>query len=57
MRALFAQCNGDRERTINAYAEAERRREVRRDKNTHGLTAEQYASALFADGIRKGWLA
>ena len=56
MRALYAKCDGDDERAVREYAEAERRGGVQRSSNTYSLSPEQYARALLADGKRKGWL-
>ena len=56
MRELVARCGGDMERVIQEYAAAERRGEVERKQNASGLTAEGYARALYADGVKKGWL-
>jgi hypothetical protein len=56
MRAIWLRCAPDEERAIREYAAAERRGEVSRKQNTSALTAEQYASALLADGVNKGWL-
>ena len=56
MLRLFREHRGDREGTIQAYAEAERRGRVSRNSNTSRLSAEAYARALLADGLRKGWL-
>lgn len=56
MRAIWSRCAPDEERAIREYAAAERRGEVSRKQNTSALTAEQYASALLADGLNKGWL-
>jgi len=55
MRRLVRRFGQDRERVINAYAEAERRGEVRRKRNKYGLSPEGYAAALWADGVTKGW--
>lgn len=56
MRELYHRHRGDEERVIREYAAAEERGEVTRRSNKHGLSAEQYARALLADGQRKGWL-
>lgn len=39
-----------------AYAKAERRGQVTRQKNIHGMSAEVYAAALYKDGITRGWI-
>jgi len=56
MRHLFRRFGGDRLRVVEAYAEAERRGEVVRVRNSNHMSADEYASCLFADGIRKQWL-
>lgn len=56
MRQLFERCRGDRVRIVSAYAEAERRGRVSRMRNRYGLSAEDYAARLLADGLRKTWL-
>jgi len=56
MRELYKQNAGDEQRTIAAYAAAERRGEVSRRSNDYGLNAEEYARRLLADGVRKGWI-
>ena len=56
MLRLFRDYRGNRERTVQAYADAERRGEVSRARNKYDLSAEAYARALLADGLRKGWL-
>src|SRR3954467_1358174 len=56
MRELCSRYAGDAEQIIRAYAEAEKRGDVVRRRDAHVLTAEQYAKALWSDGVRKGWL-
>jgi hypothetical protein len=56
MRELFRLHGGNEDRVVRAYAEAEQRGEVRRNSDTRGLTAHDYAARLFADGIKKGWI-
>lgn len=56
MRAIWARCAPDEDRAIREYATAEHRGEVSRMQNASGLTSEQYARALLADGLAKGWL-
>lgn len=56
MRELMARYGGDMELVIQEYAAAERRGEVERKQNASGLTPEGYARALYADGVKKGWL-
>jgi len=56
MRELFQENAGDEEKTVSAYASAERAGEVSRRSNDYALNAEEYARRLFADGVRKGWI-
>ena len=56
MRKLFRRFDGDRSRIIAAYAEAERRGEVLRVHDSHNLSADEYASRLFDDGVQKRWI-
>ena len=56
MRDAWRRHRPDEEATVREYARRELRGEVNRASNRHDLTAEQYARALLADGIRKGWL-
>lgn len=56
MQRLFVEHGRDIERTVAAYADAERSGEARRSKNASGQSPEQYARALLNDGLRKGWL-
>ena len=56
MRDLFARNNRNEDRTIAAYAAAERAGQVKRESNDYKLSPEEYAERLLADGIRKGWL-
>ena len=56
MQDLWRQNRPDEVRTIHAYAAAERRGEVFRERNVHGVDAEEYARRLLDDGRRKGWL-
>jgi len=53
---IYARSGRDRDRAIEAYAAAERRGDVPRRRNGRGISPEQYAIRLFADGINKGWL-
>ena len=46
----------DREFAIADYAAAERRGCVQRRRNSRGLTPEQYATLLLADGLKRGWI-
>jgi hypothetical protein len=56
MRDLFTKWGDDTERLVAEYAAAERRGEVRRKRNTHDVSPEDYARALLADAQNKGWL-
>jgi hypothetical protein len=56
MRQLFHQCSHDEEKTVHAYALAERKGEVTRASNNYEMNDLDYARRLYADGIRKGWL-
>lgn len=56
MRELFRRLGGDRERVVRAYAEAERQGEVWRTRDSQDMSADEYASRLYADGIQKKWL-
>jgi hypothetical protein len=56
MRELFRRFDGNKVRIVSAYAEAERHGEVERARNSHDLIADDYASRLFADGVRKKWI-
>lgn len=56
MRRLFVASGRNPDRAVHAYAAAERAGEVVRRSNKHGISAEDYARALLADGEKKGWL-
>jgi hypothetical protein len=56
MRELFRMCGNDEERLIAEYAAAERRGDVPRKSNSHGISPEDYARALLSDARKKGWL-
>lgn len=56
MRDIWARCAHDEERAVRESAAAERRGDAPRKGNKSGHTAEQYARALLADGVTKGWL-
>jgi hypothetical protein len=56
MQDLWRRNRPDELRTIHEYAAAERRGEVFRERNVHGVDAEEYARRLIEDGRRKGWL-
>ncbi|KQP00293.1 hypothetical protein [Methylobacterium sp. Leaf91] len=57
MRSLFKAHGGDKDAVIAAYAKAEREGRVLRLKNTIKYNADQYATEMWRDGIKKGWLA
>ena len=56
MRRLYVRFAPDLKRVIREYADAERRGEVARARNTYSLSPEEYARRLLADGEKKGWL-
>jgi hypothetical protein len=56
MARIFREAGRDEERAIREYAAAERRGDVLRKRNKHGIDAEAYARALINDGRKKGWL-
>ncbi len=55
LRELVKRFGVNEDRVVREYAEAEKRGDVTRKRNTHGLTAEQYARALWNDAIKKHW--
>lgn len=55
MRAIYNASGGDRDASVKAYAQAERNGRAVRKKNASKLDADKYASALWKDGITKGW--
>jgi hypothetical protein len=56
MRELVMRFGIDEERVVREYAEAEKRGEVERKRNSSNYTAEQYARALWNDAVKKGWI-
>ncbi len=56
MRDIHRRYGQDRDRVVREYAAAERRGVVERKRNSRGLSPEDYATALLADGEKKGWL-
>ena len=56
MRFLVGELGHDQVAVCREYAAAEHRGLVQRKGNGHGLSAAQYASRLYADGVGKGWL-
>lgn len=55
MRLLIEKLGRNEKKVCEAYAQLERNGDVKRKSNKHGLSAEQYARALWKDGERKGW--
>lgn len=56
MREIVKRYGMNRDRVVAEYADAERRGEAPRRRNTSGLSADEYARALWADGVKKEWL-
>jgi hypothetical protein len=56
MRTLVARFGRNEDRVCREYALAEERGDVERQSNEHRLSSDEYARALWRDGIRKGWL-
>lgn len=56
MRRLFVEFDGDKSKVSAAYAQAERDGIVARSRNTHETVPDDYAAALWEDGVAKGWL-
>jgi hypothetical protein len=56
MREAFNKYNGEKEKTIKAYAWLEEKGHAPRKNNSHNFSAIYYAEALYNDGIKKGWL-
>lgn len=56
MRLFYKEHGGDKAAVVGAYAKAEAEGRVARGSNKHKLDATAYAEALYADGIRKGWI-
>jgi hypothetical protein len=56
MLRIYHECAGDFDRTVEAYASAERRGQGERKRNRGYYTPEDYARALLRDGFAKGWL-
>ena len=56
MRDLVRRYGANEERVIREYAEAEKRGEVQRKRNSYDLMPEQYARALWRDAAHKGWI-
>lgn len=56
MRELVRRFGPNEDRVVREYAAAEERGEVERKSNSHTITAEQYARALWNDAVKKGWI-
>lgn len=56
MKELYRRFGNDKAKVCAAYADAERKGEVSRKRGTNKNSPEQYASDLWSDGTRKGWL-
>ena len=56
MRDLERRYGMNRDRVVAAYADAERRGEAPRRRNKSGLSTDEYARPLWADGVKKEWL-
>ena len=56
MRTLYRNLGNNEAALIRAYAKAEHDRIVTRRSNVFNLSAEQYARALYRDGIQKEWI-
>ncbi|MCA1567915.1 MAG: hypothetical protein LC803_20160 [Acidobacteria bacterium] len=56
MRELVRRFGINEEHVVREYAAAEERGELERKSNSHGITAEQYARALWSDAVKKGWI-
>jgi hypothetical protein len=55
MRILVSRYGRNEDIVCREYAQAEKRGEVRRLRNTHGMSPEEYARVLWLDGYRKRW--
>lgn len=56
MLRIYEKYAPDEARIVREYAAAELRGEVQRVRNESGLSGEEYARALLADGRKRGWL-
>ena len=56
MREVFEKCNGDKNKSIRAYAWLEENSYAPRKNNMHNFGSMYYAEALYNDGLKKGWL-
>jgi hypothetical protein len=55
-RELDRRFGGDHDKVVAAYAAAERRGDVKRASNVRHMEPAEYASRLYADGVKKGWM-
>jgi hypothetical protein len=55
MRFLVSKFGRDEDLVCGAYALAERQGKISRHQNKYNLSSEQYAHALYRDGVRKLW--
>jgi hypothetical protein len=56
MCALFKKHEGNRMNACAEFAQAVREGLVKHKSNLNKVTKEQYALALWYDGVKKGWL-
>jgi Ethanolamine utilization protein EutJ (predicted chaperonin) len=56
MCALFKKHEGNRMKVCTEFAQAVRDGLVEHRSNLNKVTKEQYALALWYDGVKKGWL-
>jgi hypothetical protein len=56
MRRKVAELGANRNAVCSAYARAERDGIISRNRNAHNMAPEDYAAALWEDGVNKGWL-
>ena len=56
MRLLYKKYGNDKRRIIKEYAIADLQGKVARYSNLSNISGDQYAKALYRDGVRKGWL-
>src|SRR4051794_12984079 len=56
MARLYATAGEQVDVAARSYAAAEQRGDVSRASNVRGMSAEEYARRLIADGLKKGWI-
>lgn len=56
MRKLVNELGAEKNKVCAAYAKAELDGIVPRKRNANGTSPENYAVALWKDGLRRGWL-